>query len=151
MAERTTAEDYTVYEPDWDDAEGFPIEFEDGVNIDLIEELGTEEMNPRMWRLEPGEKLSYHYHEQQEEVFYVVQGTGTLLVGSDMEEVTVPEGGFFRPETTTPRQVRNDGDEDVIWFIVGAPSVMEGKLWDEYDADGRPDEDGEFKDLGEFI
>ena len=151
MAESELTDDYEMYTPDWDDAYAFDIEFEEGVNIDLIENLGLEEMRARLWRIEPGEKLSYHYHEEQEELFFVVRGTGQMLVGTDEEYVEVPEGGFIKPELSTPRSLRNDTDEDVIWLIVGAPTVFEGVLWDEYDEEGRPAEDGEFVDVQDLL
>lgn len=151
MTEAELTTDYELYVPDWDDAYAFDIEFEDGVNIDLIEELGTEEMRPRLWRVEPGEKLSYHYHEEQEELFYVVEGTGQMLIGEDKERVEIPEGGFIKPGVRTPRSLRNDTDEDVVWLIVGAPPVFEGVLWDEYDDEGKPAEAGDFVDVEELL
>ena len=151
MSEPDLTNDYEVYVPDWDDAYEFEIEFEDGVNIDLIQALDMDEMRPRLWRVEPGEKLSYHYHEEQEELFYVVEGTGQMLIGEDEELVEIPEGGFIKPGVRTPRSLRNDTDEDVVWLIVGAPPVFEGVLWDEYDEAGRPDERGEFVDVQDLL
>ncbi|MFB6197300.1 MAG: cupin domain-containing protein, partial [Halobacteriaceae archaeon] len=72
-------------------------------------------MRPRLWRVEPGDQLRYHVHEQQEELYHVVKGTGQLIVGSDQEMVEIPEGGFFKPGIKTPRQIRNDTDETTIW------------------------------------
>lgn len=151
MSEPELTDDYELYVPDWDDAFEFEIEFEEGVNIDLIEALDLQEMRPRLWRVEPGEKLSYHYHDEQEELFYVVEGTGQMLVGEDEEYVEIPEGGFIKPGVRTPRSLRNDTDEDVVWLIVGAPPVFEGVLWDEYDEDGRPAESGEYVDVAELL
>ncbi|MCD2204047.1 cupin domain-containing protein [Halobacterium sp. KA-6] len=146
-----TTDEYSVYVPDKDDAEGFPIDIDDPVQVNLIEETGMESMRARLWYFEPGEKVSYHYHHEQEEIFYVVQGTGQVVVGEDQEEIEVPEGGFFRPETTTPRQLRNDSDEEVVWLIIGAPPEVEAKIWDTYDEAGQPADDGEFKDLDHFF
>lgn len=144
--------EYTVYEPDKEaDAEEFPIDIDDPVQIDLIEELGMESLRARMWYFEPGEKVSLHYHDEQEELFYVVKGTGQVVVGEDRKEIEVPEGGVFRPETETPRHLRNDSDEEVVWLIVGAPPAVEAKIWDTYDEDGRPAEEGEYKDLDHFF
>ena len=151
MSEQALTNDYEIYEPDWDDAFAFDIEFEDGVNIDLIEELDTEALRPRLWKIEPGEKLSYHYHEEQEEVFYVVSGTGQMLIGEDKERVEIPEGAFIKPGTRTPRSIRNDTDEPVVWLIVGAPPVFEGILWDSYDEEGYPADDGEFVDVEDLL
>ena len=92
MSEPELTNDYEVYTPDWDDAYAFDIEFEEGVNIDLIEELGMEDMRPRLWRVEPGEKLSYHYHEEQEELFYVESGTAEFEVGRERDIEIVDAG-----------------------------------------------------------
>lgn len=146
-----TTEEYSVYVPDRDDAEPFPIDVDDGVQIDLIEATGVEEMRARMWFLQPGDSVSFHYHDEQEELFYVVSGTGHLVIGEDRELVEVPEGGMVRPETTTPRQLRNESDDEVVWLIVGAPPVVEARLWTEYDADGAPADEGEFRPLEEWF
>jgi len=151
MSEPELTNDYEVYTQDWDDAYAFGSEFEEGVNIDLIEALDMDEMRPRLWRVGPGEKLSYHYHEEQEELFYVVSGTGQMLIGEDKELVEIPEGGFIKPGVSTPRSLRNDTDEDVVWLIVGAPPVFEGILWDEHDEQGRPDDSGEFVDVHALV
>lgn len=153
MAQTEITEEYHVYEPDWDDAEEFPPEIDEGVNLNLIDHLNTQEMRPRLWRFQPGQQLSYHYHEEQEELFYVVKGTGHMLVGppDDIEEVEIPEGGFFKPGTRTPRQLINPTDEEVMWLIVGAPNVFEGKLWGEYTDDDRPADGSEFLGLDEVL
>lgn len=151
MATQELTDDYEMYVPDWDDAFAFDIDFEEGENIDLIEALGHEHLRPRLWRIPPGEKLSYHYHEEQEELFYVVKGTGQMLIGEDKERVEIPEGGFIKPELKTPRSIRNDTDEDVIWLIIGAPPVFEGVLWNKYDEEGYPDPSGEFVDVADLL
>lgn len=141
------SDDYSVYVPDKADAEPFPIEVDDGVNIDLIEATGMENMRARLWYFQPGDKVTYHYHEEQEELFYVVEGTGHMLVGENKELVEIPEGGMIKPGIETPRQLRNESDDEVVWLIVGAPAVVEGQLWTDYDEDGRPADDGEFLEL----
>lgn len=151
MSEAQLTDDYELYVPDWDDAYAFDIEFEDGVNIDLIEALDMDEMRPRLWRIDPGEKLSYHFHEEPEELFFVVKGTGQILIGPDKKFVEIPEGGFIKPDMSTPRSIRNETDEPVILLIVGAPPVFEGVLWDAYDEDGPPDDAGESVDVMELL
>jgi len=153
MSETGITTDYEVYEPDWDDGEEFPPEIDEGVNLNLIDHLNTQEMRPRLWRFQPGQQLSYHYHEQQEELFYVVEGTLHFLVGApdDKEEVEVPAGSFFKPGTQTPRQLFNPTDEEAISLIVGAPNEFEGQLWSDYTGDDRPAEDGEFLGLDEVL
>jgi uncharacterized cupin superfamily protein len=143
--------DYSLYVPDRDDGEPFPIDIDDGVQVDLIEKTGMENMRARLWYFQPGDSVSYHYHDEQEELFYIVKGTGTMIIGEDRERVDIPEGGMIRPSTSTPRHLRNDSDEEAIWLIVGAPAVMEAQLWTEYEEDGTPSQEGEFQDVSEFM
>lgn len=143
--------DYDVYEPDRAEAEEFPIDVDDPEQIDLGANTNLENMNARLWYFEPGEKVSFHYHDVQEELYYVVSGTGQVLVGEDAERVEVPEGGMIRPAPGTPRQLRNDTDETTVWLIVGAPPEVEAQLWDSYDDEGYPADDGVFTDLGEWF
>lgn len=143
--------EYDVYEPDRADAREFPIDVDDPEQIDVGRETNLEKMNARLWFFEPGEKVSLHYHDVQEELYYVVSGTGQILVGEDPERVEIPEGGMIKPAPETPRQLRNDTDETVVWLIVGAPPEAEAQLWDAYDDEGLPADDGEFTDLAEWF
>ena len=78
---------------------------------------------------EPGEELplAYHYHDEQEEAFYVLSGTlyvktpeGTLEAGPDTLLTIEPESPQFayNPE---------DADEAVDVVAIGAPAV-EGEV-----------------------
>ena len=58
-----------------------------------------------------------HYHDTQDELYFVHRGTATFEV--DGEEHTVGEGGLVHVESTTPRRVSNKTDEDLVLFIVG--------------------------------
>lgn len=100
--------------------------------VDLAAELGCEEMKSRLWYLDPGDAISYHKQTEQEEFYFVVDGPGQMRIGD--ENFEVPEGGCVRVAPETPRQVRNDTDENRhVWLIVGAPPV---------DDDGRRISDG---------
>lgn len=151
MTYRTDMVQESIYVPDRADAEPFPIDFDDGEQINLIERTGMENMRARMWYFEPGDSVTYHYHEEQEELFYVVEGTGHMLLGDEQELVEVPEGGMVKPATTQPRQLRNESDDLVVWLIIGAPPAVEGMLWDEYDEDEYPSPAGDFTALEEWF
>ena len=86
----------------------------------------------RVYDAEPGEQLplSYHFHDEQVEAFYVLEGTlrvqtpdGELVVGTD--EVLVIDPGSpqraFNPE---------GADESVRVLAVGAPSVDDAHTYD---------------------
>src|SRR5437016_6000563 len=58
-----------------------------------------------------------HYHDVQDELYFVHRGTATFAI--DGEEHTVGEGGLVHVESTTRRKVSNRTDDDLVLFIVG--------------------------------
>jgi mannose-6-phosphate isomerase-like protein (cupin superfamily) len=58
-----------------------------------------------------------HYHDVQDELYFVHRGTATFVVDGD--ELTVEEGGIVHVESTTPRSVSNHTDEDLVVLVVG--------------------------------
>lgn len=69
----------------------------------------------------PGEQIPEHDETErdQEEVFYVVSGSPTLIV--DGGEHTAPAGTFARIDPEHMRTVRNDGAEPASVLIASAP------------------------------
>jgi quercetin dioxygenase-like cupin family protein len=65
----------------------------------------------------PGYEGPEHYHDRQDELYFVHRGTATFLI--DGEEHEVGEGGLVHVESTTPRRVSNRSADDLILFIVG--------------------------------
>jgi mannose-6-phosphate isomerase-like protein (cupin superfamily) len=91
-------------------------------HVDLTAALALEEMRARVWYLEPGhDRKGTHVHDQQEELYYPIEGPGKLTIAG--ETVEVPEGAFVRLPPATPRRLFNDTDEEHVWLIVGAPPV----------------------------
>lgn len=58
-----------------------------------------------------------HYHDMQDELYFVHRGTATFTI--DGEQHTVGEGGLVHVESTTPRSITNAGDEDLVLYVVG--------------------------------
>ena len=65
----------------------------------------------------PGYDGPAHYHDHQDEVYFVHRGTATF--DFDGEQHTVGEGGVVHVESTTHRKVSNTGADDLVLFIVG--------------------------------
>lgn len=65
----------------------------------------------------PGGEGLNHYHDVQDELYFVHKGTARALV--DGEELLVPEGGLVHVESTTPRQFSNGGDGELVLIVVG--------------------------------
>jgi mannose-6-phosphate isomerase-like protein (cupin superfamily) len=58
-----------------------------------------------------------HYHDQQDELYFVHRGTATFEF--DGEEHEVGEGGLVHVESTTHRRVSNRTADDLVLLIVG--------------------------------
>jgi mannose-6-phosphate isomerase-like protein (cupin superfamily) len=58
-----------------------------------------------------------HYHDQQDELYFVHRGTATFTF--DGVEHDVAEGGVVHVESTTHRMISNRTDGDLVLFIVG--------------------------------
>ncbi|HXH87666.1 MAG TPA: cupin domain-containing protein [Gaiellaceae bacterium] len=66
----------------------------------------------------PGHDGFFHFHDQQDELYFVHSGTARIEV--DGEEKTLGPGGLFHVESTTPRKISNAGDTDLVLLVVGA-------------------------------
>jgi mannose-6-phosphate isomerase-like protein (cupin superfamily) len=58
-----------------------------------------------------------HYHDTQDELYFVHRGRAVFTVDGNEHEVR--EGGIVHVESTTHRKITNPGDEDLVLFIVG--------------------------------
>ena len=58
-----------------------------------------------------------HYHEKQDELYFVHKGRAKFEVGDDTFEVGA--GGLVHVESTTPRRISSLGDEELVMLVVG--------------------------------
>lgn len=65
----------------------------------------------------PGFEGFFHYHDHQDELYFVHEGTATF----EVEDATVElgPGGLIHVESTTHRRFCNHGDSDLVLLIVG--------------------------------
>jgi mannose-6-phosphate isomerase-like protein (cupin superfamily) len=84
---------------------------------------GLEHSRARVWRYPAHSRGRRHKDLGQEEVFVVLEGTLTMLLGEPPERVDVAAGGLVAVHQDTALQVRNETDEDLVLFIYGAPPV----------------------------
>jgi mannose-6-phosphate isomerase-like protein (cupin superfamily) len=87
----------------------------------------------------PGYEGFSHYHDTQDELYFVHRGRVRVEVGGEARELG--EGGLFHVESTTPRTISNPFEEDAVVFVVGAKGgyvERDGHLTDpERDAERR--------------
>ena len=65
----------------------------------------------------PGYDGPAHYHDHQDELYFVHRGTAIFTF--DLAEHEVGEGGVVHVESTTHRMISNRTDADLVIFIVG--------------------------------
>jgi mannose-6-phosphate isomerase-like protein (cupin superfamily) len=58
-----------------------------------------------------------HWHDTQDELYFVHSGTAKFEVGG--EERILGPGGLCHVESTTHRKVTNVGDDDLVLLVVG--------------------------------
>ncbi|ESP89601.1 cupin domain-containing protein [Candidatus Halobonum tyrrellensis] len=106
------------------------------------EAAGLERMAVNRFRARPGEEipLAYHYHDEQEELFYVV--AGTLAVETPDRTYEVSEGSLFAVDPGSPQRAHNpaEADDPVTVLAVGAPPVADDA--NPYDPDAESDAEG---------
>src|SRR6185437_3686212 len=77
----------------------------------------------RVWRYPPGARGRRHQENAQEEVFVVLEGTLTMLLGDPPERVDLEPQSVVVVETGTGLQVRNESGEELVVFVYGAPPI----------------------------
>jgi mannose-6-phosphate isomerase-like protein (cupin superfamily) len=82
---------------------------------------GLRESRARIWRYPPHTRGRRHKDLAQEEVFVVLQGSLTMLLGEPPERVDLPPESVVSVEPQTALQLRNETDEEVVVFAYGAP------------------------------
>ena len=64
----------------------------------------------------PGFEGFLHYHDTQDELYFVHRGRARVEVGDEVRELG--EGGLFHAESTTPRKFWNASDEEELVLLV---------------------------------
>ena len=88
-------------------------------------ELGVTAFGVNVLVLAPGIVGRPHYHDEQDELYFVHSGRALFHV--DGEEFELGPGGVVYVESTTPRKVSNRTDEDLVLFVVGGKGGYVGR------------------------
>ena len=88
--------------------------------------------------LPPDTEWFDHFHERQDELYFVHRGRAGFTVAGETFELG--PGGLCHVESTTPRKVWNAGDDELVLLIVGGEGGYvgrDGQLVNPEDADRR--------------
>jgi uncharacterized cupin superfamily protein len=76
----------------------------------------------------PGIESGRHFHDEQEELYFVHQGELEFVFGERGEERhRLGPGGIARVDPHTVRQMRNVGDTDAIYICIGGKDGYVGR------------------------
>jgi mannose-6-phosphate isomerase-like protein (cupin superfamily) len=89
----------------------------------LTEQASLRHSRARMWRYPAGAVGRRHLDPDQEEVFVPLRGTLTVLLGDPPERFDIEPGGIAAVHPGTPMQLRNETDEELVFFAYGAPPI----------------------------
>lgn len=134
MLPQMSGEAHEIYEGD-----GYAVANLDGIAQGhgfrkIRKELGVQELGINAIVMPKGWVTGFHYHDEQEEVYFVHSGQIEMEFGDGTTQV-LGSGGIARVDAATHRKVRNVGDGDAVYVIVGAKGGYVGR-------DGRsPDSD----------
>jgi mannose-6-phosphate isomerase-like protein (cupin superfamily) len=96
-------------------------------------ELGVTAFGINAIVLPAGYATGVHYHEEQEETYFVHLGTVEFRFG-DGSTHTLGSGGLARVDAATRRGMRNVGEDEAVVLVAGGKDGYVGR-------DGRPGED----------
>ena len=90
-------------------------------------ELGSRHMSVTWLEIPAGAEQTLHSHEEAEQVYVVVRGSGTMSVAGDTQRVG--EGDLILVPPATDHAVVNDGDGELACVSVQSPAVAAAELY----------------------
>ena len=89
-------------------------------------ELGVTAFGINAIVMPPGYETGRHYHDEQEETYFVHRGTVEFEFGDGSIHVLGP-GGIARVDAATVRRVKNISDEDAVFVVAGGKDGYVGR------------------------
>ena len=91
-------------------------------------ELGVTAFGVNAIVMPPGYESGKHFHDEQEELYFVHQGELEFVFGEGGEERhRLGPGGIARVDPHTVRQFRNVGDTEAIYICIGGKDGYVGR------------------------
>jgi quercetin dioxygenase-like cupin family protein len=76
--------------------------------------------------LPPGIETGRHFHDRQQEVYFLHAGRVEMEFGDGGRHVLEP-GGVARVDPSTVRRVRNIGEDDAVYVVIGGADGYVGR------------------------
>jgi quercetin dioxygenase-like cupin family protein len=89
-------------------------------------ELGVTAFGVNAIVIPPDYETGRHFHDEQEELYFVHRGQVEIEFGDGSRHV-LGEGGMARVSPETVRRLKNVGDQDAVYVVVGAKDGYVGR------------------------
>ena len=89
-------------------------------------ELGVTAFGVNAIEIPPGFETGRHFHDEQEELYFVHRGRIQIRMNDETEHVLGP-GGLARVDAATVRQIKNVGDEPAVYLVAGGKDGYVGR------------------------
>jgi mannose-6-phosphate isomerase-like protein (cupin superfamily) len=89
-------------------------------------ELGVTAFGVNAIEIPPGYSTGRHYHEEQEELYFVHRGRVRITLNDESRHVLGP-GGLVRVDAATVRQIENVGEEPALYLVAGGKDGYVGR------------------------
>ena len=106
-------------------AKGSIDEMGEGGFRSIRRELGVTAFGVNALVYPPGQEGFLHYHDEQDELYFVHRGRASFEVDGD--EFELGPGGVVYVESTTPRKINNRTDEELVVLAVGGKEGYVGR------------------------
>jgi mannose-6-phosphate isomerase-like protein (cupin superfamily) len=90
-------------------------------------ELGSRHMSVTWIEVPPGTSQALHSHEEAEQVYVVVRGTGSMTVAGDTGRIE--QGDLVLVPPATDHSIEGDSDESLACISVQSPPVSVDELF----------------------
>jgi uncharacterized cupin superfamily protein len=102
------------------------------VEVSRLARLTSSRAN--LWLYPPGVSGRRHMQLVQEEIFVVLEGELTMLLGEEQERHVLPPRSIVVVEPQTPLKLANESAGDTLVFIYGAPQDPSAEILEEVPA-----------------
>jgi len=87
--------------------------------------LGLTDLGVHLVRVEPGhDSTQFHFHHQDEEFLYILEGSGIAEIGDDRLPVSAGDFMAFTRDSL-PHNLHNDSAEDLVYLMGGTRSDID--------------------------
>lgn len=99
--------------------------------------IGASKLGYAVVRLAPGKRAwPYHSHYVNEEMFYVLEGEGTLRHADEMHPVRAGDFICSPADPAQPHQIINTSDEDLVYIALSTQDATDVFLYPDSDKYG---------------